>query len=67
MAIFDTLQAARRQIIEDIKADFQGVPLSVEHYILAEHRLQSMISAGLLIDDSVPNRLADIVADKKQR
>ena len=45
---FEDIVDARLSIINDIKAEFQGVPLSPEHYILAEHRLQTLLSAGLI-------------------
>ena len=47
---YDDIVAARKLIIDDIKAEFVGVPLSVDHYILAEHRLQTLITAELVGD-----------------
>lgn len=45
---YDDISVARGLIISEIQSAFPGVPLSVEHYILAEHRLQSLILSGLL-------------------
>lgn len=45
---YDDIAAARELILSEIKASFPGIPLSVDHYILVEHRLQTLIDAGLL-------------------
>lgn len=47
---YKDLQELRAKIIAEIQVEL-GIMLSVNHYILAEHRVQTAIQAGLLIKD----------------
>lgn len=62
---YDEVAAARELILDDIRATFQGVPLSVEHYILAEYRLQTLISAEL-VGAPTNVKIANEIESKKQ-
>lgn len=47
---YDNLRKMRELIIQEIAAQFGGL-ITLEHYILAEHRLQSAIVAGFGYED----------------
>jgi hemoglobin-like flavoprotein len=41
------LQRLRRALLEEVKEEFNGLPLTVEHYQLVETRLQTALSLSL--------------------
>lgn len=60
---YDDIASARKLLLDDIKAEFQGVPLSVDHYILAEHRLQTLIQSEL-VGEPTEIKIKDGIATK---
>lgn len=61
---YDVLKATRELLLDDIRSEFPGVPLSTDHYILAEHRLQTLLQAEL-IDGLTVNKISSEVENKK--
>lgn len=40
---YDEIQTLRKQIIAELVSEFPGLPLSIEHYKLAEMRVQTAL------------------------
>lgn len=61
--IYRDISELRKSIIEEMKAEFPGLPLTIEHYRLAEVRLQTALGVSI---QEMTQQVNEIVEEKQE-